>query len=97
MNYLLTGFVQKDARILIFNPGAEIGNFLNGARYVVSAAPRSMDGIPSGRVPADAQPLLTDERVLCFLDNPAVIKAAGGLSGSRHYVKSVSYCQINDP
>ena len=39
MNYLLTGFVQKDARILMFNPGAEIGNFLNGARYVVSAAP----------------------------------------------------------
>ncbi|MEM8396621.1 cytoplasmic protein, partial [Morganella morganii] len=97
MNYLLTGFVQKDARILMFNPGAEIGNFLNGARYLVSAAPHSMNGIPSGLVPADAQPLLTDERVLRFLDNPAVIKAAGGLSGSRHYVKSVGYCQINDP
>ncbi|EPG9560455.1 DUF968 domain-containing protein, partial [Morganella morganii] len=97
MNYLLTGFVQKDARILMFNPGAEIGNFLNGARYVVSAAPRSMDGIPSGRVPADAQPLLTDERVLRFLDNPAVVKAAGGLQGFRHYVSSVNHCQINDP
>ncbi|HHN8388108.1 DUF968 domain-containing protein [Morganella morganii] len=97
MNYLLTGFVQKDARILMFNPGAEICNFLNGARYLVSAAPHSMNGIPSGLVPADAQPLLTDERVLRFLDNPAVIKAAGGLSGSRHYVKSVGYCQIDDP
>ncbi|MEM8385027.1 DUF968 domain-containing protein [Morganella morganii] len=96
MNYLLTGFVQKDARILMFNPGAEIGNFLNGARYVVSAAPRSMNGIPSGRVPADAQPLLTDERVLRFLDNPAVVKAAGGLAGFRHYVKSVDHCQIEN-
>ncbi|MGJ7325507.1 DUF968 domain-containing protein [Morganella morganii] len=97
MNYLLTGFVQKDARLLIFNPGAEICNFRNGSRYVVSVAPQCMNGIPSGRVPADAQPLLTDERVLRFLDNPAVIKVAGGLSGSRHYVKSVGYCQINDP
>ncbi|HHQ6611310.1 DUF968 domain-containing protein [Morganella morganii] len=97
MNYLLTGFVQKDARVLMFNPGTEIGNFLNGARYLVSAAPHSMNGIPSGLVPADAQPLLTDERVLRFLDNPAVIKAAGGLSGSRHYVKSVAHCQIYDP
>lgn len=34
MNYLLTGFVQKDARLLMFNPGAEIGNFQNGTRYV---------------------------------------------------------------
>ncbi len=97
MNYLLTGFVQKDTRILIFNPGSEICNFLNGVRYVVSAAPRSMDGIPSGRVPADAQPLLTDKRILRFLDNPAVVKAAGGLQGFRHYVKSVGHCQINDP
>ncbi|AVK38752.1 DUF968 domain-containing protein [Morganella morganii] len=96
MNYLLTGFVQKDARILMFNPGAEICNFRNGARYVVSAAPRSMDGIPSGRIPADAQPLLTDERVLRFLDNPAVVKAAGGLQGFRHYVSSVNHCQIDD-
>ena len=53
MNYLLTGFVQKYAGSDVLT-GAEICNFRNGARYVVSAAPRSMDGIPSGRVPADA-------------------------------------------
>ncbi|MEM8141318.1 cytoplasmic protein, partial [Morganella morganii] len=54
------------------------------------------DGIPSGRVPEDAQPLLIDARVLRFLDNPKVVKAAGGLAGSRHYVKSVDHCQVVD-
>ncbi|HCM61979.1 MAG TPA: cytoplasmic protein [Morganella sp. (in: Bacteria)] len=96
MSYLLAGYIQREARILLFNPGAASRDFYSGTRYVLSRAPEFMEHLPSGKIPHDLQPLLNDARILWFMDQPEVIKAAGGMASFSYFITSVKDCQIKD-
>lgn len=93
MRALLTPEIAPRLGVVLFRPGSDILALFKQGRVLIENVPDHLQNLPSGIVPAAAQPLAEDETLLPFLTNERVIQAAGGLSSLNAALCRDSGCQ----
>ena len=80
MKVVLTPEIAPRSGVVLFRPGSGAMAAFCPGRVLVEPVPEHLQHLPSGVVPAAAQPLAEDEALLPFLTHKNVIAAAGGLA-----------------
>lgn len=80
MRAILTPDIAQNMGVVLFRPGAEIMALFRQGRVLIENVPERLQALPTGLVPAVAQPLASDPALIPFLINEKVIAAAGGIA-----------------
>ncbi|WPU24492.1 DUF968 domain-containing protein [Cedecea neteri] len=89
MRAILTPDIAPHMGVVLFRPGAEIMSLFRQGRVLIENVPERLQALPSGLVPAVAQPLASDPVLTPFLINEQVIAAAGGLVGLEYHLELI--------
>ncbi len=96
MRLLLKPYPQRELGIVQFELPADTVKFFSSKRLLITDAPADLHTVPDGLVPAEAQSLSQDPRLVDFLSSPAVISSVGGMNALTLWVKRHRACQCPD-
>jgi hypothetical protein len=89
MRAILTPDIAPGMGVVLFKPGTEIMGLFRQGRVLIENVPERLQALPSGLVPAVAQPLASDPILTPFLINEKVISAAGGLASLEYHLELI--------
>lgn len=98
MKLLLTPYIQPELGVVLLKPSAALlEQFKQHQRVIISDVPKSLDGLPSGALVGDEQPLLDNKHIIQFLNRQNVISTVDKLAPMAQWVaQHIPCCQIDN-